>query len=426
MSRDRSKRAVKNDIAIRAAAAEMILKVGVDSLAFRDVAKAAKLTHGAIYARFEDVEELLVDLWSNSLAKRAISLFEVVSRAVARPTKNSVETVMDRVRRPLPEDIVMIKVLWTSRRHVIVHEEVESFIHDYLETGNPDMREPLRSRALCLFSFVMLALFASFQSRLEEHDLDNFENIIYEILASPPDEANTVAFDELIVRGVPLPTDDIKDKLTYHTYLAVGKSGYSRATISRISRRADCSPGAIYKIFPSKEELVIGSVNVNMTAPWIRIAALATILDPGKLAQILYSAASTENNVRKHFVLEVTMASAYNEKLRSAVSRRMSDIESVVPLIGELSDFEVAQLKSMIRFVTFTTMGVSYLSTVTKATDHVDFSQFAEPARESILKTLVPSWPAIRRQLENISCSVHEDAPALNEIATLHHETSTT
>ena len=426
MSRGRSTRAIKNDIAIRAAAAQMILTVGVDGLAFRDVAKAAKLTHGAIYARFEDVEELLVDLWSNSLAKRAISLFEVVSRAVARPTTESVEKVMDRVRHPLPEDIVMIKVLWTSRRHVIVHEEVESFIHDYLETGNPDMPEPLRSRTLCLFSFVMLALFASYQSRLEEQDLDNFEEMIYETVAFPADDAKTAVFIEPIVREITLSKGDFRSQLAYHTFLAVGKSGYSRATISRISRRADCSPGAIYKIFPSKEDLVIEAVNANMTAPWIRIATLATILDPGNLAQIFYSAASTENSACKHFVLEVTMASAYNDKLRTAVSRRMSDIESVAPLIGGLSDYEVAQLRSMIRFITFATVGVSYLSTVTKVTDHVDFNQFAEPARQSMLKTLVPSWPAIRRQLENISNSARDHSPSTNEVATLHREISTT
>jgi AcrR family transcriptional regulator len=405
MPRRRSNRALSNDAAIRAAAVDVILTVGVDGIAYRDVARAAKLTHGALYARFEDVEELLVDLWSALLLERAVSLFDVISRAVTAPSKESVAVVMDRLRHPIPEDIVMIKVLWTSRRHVILHEEVESFIHDYLETSAAEMSGALHSRALTLFSFTILTMISSYQGTLEKDDLDCFEATILESLQFPTGDVQSVVFKEPVVRELADPTDDLRDRLAYHTYLAVGTSGYSRATISRISRRADCSPGAIYKIYPTKEDLVIGSVRTNMTAPWIRIATLATILEPNNLAQFLFSAASSKNSVRKNFTLEVAMASAYNHKLRKAVGSQLRDIESVVPLIEGLSDDEVAHLKCTIRFILFSIMGVSYLSTLTKATDHIDFNQFAEPVRQSILNNLVPSWPSIKRQLENISSS---------------------
>ena len=88
MPRQRSARAANNDLAIRDAAVRLILRVGVDGLAIRDVAKEAKLTHGALYARFEDVEELLVDVWSATLLSRAISLYEAVSSPWRIPARS--------------------------------------------------------------------------------------------------------------------------------------------------------------------------------------------------------------------------------------------------------------------------------------------------------------------------------------------------
>ena len=130
MARRRSSRAISNDAAIRAAAIELVLQVGVDAISFRDVGRVAGLTHGALYARFEDVEELLVDLWNEVLCHRAIDLLEVVVRAVSDPNEATVRAVVDRLRDTPNADIAMVEVLLTSRRFEVLHEEVESFIHD--------------------------------------------------------------------------------------------------------------------------------------------------------------------------------------------------------------------------------------------------------------------------------------------------------
>lgn len=402
MPRRRSTRALTNDVAIRVATVDQILRVGVDGLAFRDVARAARLSHGALYARFEDVEELLIDLWSDSLVQRAVSLFESISLAVTSPSKKTVDAVMYRIRHATSEDTVMVKVLWTSRRYTILHEEVESFIHDYLETNRGEMSAALQSRTLVFFSFGLLALFASSQSALDRQDFECFSTTILEALSVPTEDVEPLELSEPIVRGLHYSPDDLQSRLMYHTFLAVGTSGYSRATISRISRRADCSPGAIYKLFPSKEDLVVGAVRTNMQAPWIRVANFATVLDPGNFAQILYSAASAQNSVRKDFALEVVMASAYNDQLRAVVQKILRDVESVIPMIEGLSHEEEVQFRCMIRIIVYAVMGVSYLSTVTKATDVLDFNQFAEPVRQAIVRTLVPSWATIRQQMENI------------------------
>ena len=78
VQRTRSARALANDLAIREAAIQSILKSGVDRLSLRDVGQQAGLTHGATYARYEDVDELLVDLWNSTLVHRAVAMYREI------------------------------------------------------------------------------------------------------------------------------------------------------------------------------------------------------------------------------------------------------------------------------------------------------------------------------------------------------------
>jgi AcrR family transcriptional regulator len=199
--------------------------------------------------------------------------------------------------------------------------------------------------------------------------------------------------------------------LAFHTFSAVGKSGYIRATISRISRRANCSPGSIYKIYPSKEDLVIAAIRAILQAQWIALSNFNDILEEGAIAQLLFSSASAQNDVRKSFTLEVAMASAYSEKIRTSVQGQLKALESLVPLISGLEDKERCQLAWMMRSLILLTLGVSFLSTVTKATEQIDFNQFAEPLRLAFINQAVPSWSIIQEQLGVLSAQARPTTP---------------
>ena len=166
MTRSRSSRALNNDAAIREAAIELILSTGIDAISFRDVGRKAGLTHGALYARFEDVEELLVDLWNEVLSKRAIAMFEVARNAASKPSDESVDSLLDFVRNAEPADVAAIQVLFLSRRFVVLFEEVETFVHDYLETRG-EYSSAVQSRALALFSLISAKIFSNSRVRAQ-------------------------------------------------------------------------------------------------------------------------------------------------------------------------------------------------------------------------------------------------------------------
>jgi AcrR family transcriptional regulator len=405
VSRRRSSRALTNDASIRDAAIKLILGTGIDAISFRDVGREAGLTHGALYARFEDVEELLVDLWTEVLSQRAIGIFEAARNAAVNPSDASVDALLDFVRNAEAADVAAVQVLFLSRRFVVLFEEVEVFIHDYLETRG-DLSSAIHSRALALFSLVSAKIFSNSEFGLNSDRIAFMAPVLVDALKVDPEDVLPVPLAEPDDRVIPMPTSDLRSQLAYYTFGAVGRSGYTRATISRISRRSNCSPGAIYKLYPSKEDLVIAATRSIMRAPWFTLASAAEILNEGMLAQLLYAGASEQNSVRKSFVLEMSMASAHNAKLRDAVGQQLQLIESVAPLLTDVSDEERLHFKYMLREAILLILGVSFMSTVTKAIGEMDFNQFAEPFRRSLIDCCFPSWPDISRQLKEMAATM--------------------
>jgi AcrR family transcriptional regulator len=399
--RTRSARAIANDTAIRDAAISEVLRVGVDHVSLRDVGHHAGLTHGATYARYEDVDELLVDLWNSVLARRATAIFDLSMTAAESPNAKSVGALFDFIRDTTPADVASVHLLLTSRRIPTLHEEVEPFIKTHFESdpGTGDQAKAIFSRGLTLFAMTMMQIFANSQFGWDRDYQAVLEKLLIETLEVDPADVQPVTLTEPDDRILVAPGDDLKAQLAFATFGVVGKSGYTRATISRIARRANCSPGAIYKLYPSKEDLVIAAFHDLMRARWMKFTNFVDILEEGSLTQLLYSSASGQNSVRQSFTLETALAAAHSDKLRDAVLGQIGELESVVPLLNNVSDEEKVRLRYMIRSIVFVTVGINFLSTVTNVTRNVDFNQFGEPFRRALLREGVPTWSEMCQQI---------------------------
>jgi AcrR family transcriptional regulator len=405
--RTRTARAIANDAAIRDSAISEILRVGVDRVSLRDVGKHAGLTHGATYARYEDVNELLVDLWESKLRLSAIAMFERSVEAVEAPNEKTVHALFDLIREARPEDVAMVQVLLISRRIPILYEEVEPFIKNYLE---PDEDLTLHSsaiftRALTLFSLAMVRVFTDSQFGADCAFHEALERVLVATLNIDP--AN-VALIEAYTRDeadVLAPDDDFQAQLAYSTYDAVGKSGYHGATISRIARRADCSPGAIYKSHSSKEDLVVAAFRDIVGSRWIHVSDFVDILEEGNMSKLLHYEASDHNALRRNFTLEAVLAAAHNEKLRDTVLGQLRELEALIPGLVVVDDTEKECLAHMVRSISSVAVGVSWLASITKTAESLDFNQFAEPFRLALLSDCVPTWDQISQQIRALAAN---------------------
>ena len=320
--RIRNARAAANDVAIAAAAVGEILRVGVDRVSLREVAQRAGLTHGATYARYEDVNELLIDLWNSKISTCAVELLELSSRAVEEPNENNIRAFMDRIAQPRPEDVVMVEMLLISRRMPIVYEEMEECVSGHLNldhglTGRAAANF-LRSRAL--FGVAMASLFETHYFDGDQSYLGVMEGALGSALKSAPTE---VISKEVLDREPLAPEgsdDNLRDRLVHATYAVIAKSGYHGATVSRVARRADCSPGAIYKLYRSKGELVLDALRAIFGSSTTSAARLGSLDAP-----TLPSDSPREEGHRALFALESTIAGAHHESLRAAVGKFLMD-----------------------------------------------------------------------------------------------------
>ncbi len=403
--RARSARALANDAAIRAAGVAEVLRVGVDHLSLRDVGHRAGLTHGATYARYEDVDELLVDLWNSTMLARAVALYDLCAALVRDPGPERAADLHRWMARAEPADVACFQVLFTARRLPTLHEEVEPFIDEYLigRWARPDLDPAVGLRVAVLFTLSLVLLAATHRFGAD----DAFETALYELLVAglsvPPTTVGPVPPLAPPAPFSPPPSDDLRTQLAVATFGVVGRSGYTRATISRIARRANCSPGAIYKLFASKEDLAIEAMRTVMRARLLAPGRRLDVAREGWLTEMLADAVAPSNHVRALFNLEMTIAGAHNERIRAAILDRLTELETVASILAGLADEERVVLRQRLRAGTFLVSAMGYLSTLGAAPSESELHAFAEPIRAALVAGHESAWRAFDEQIGELA-----------------------
>jgi AcrR family transcriptional regulator len=414
--RTRRASAVTNDNALRNAAVSEIQRVGIDQLSLRDISHAAGLTHGATYARFEDADEMLADLWNSVLRERLQDIFELSLSAVQDPTADSVGALFELLRGADARDLAAIELLLTSRRNPVLREECESFIQNYLELdqGTTGDSRAIFSRAVLLFGTMMARLHSDHHFGLDENYNNAFEKLIIESLSISPSEVDANDLPE------PEPTDfrsrinagdGLRADLAYATFRVVGRSGYVGATISRIARRANCSPASIYKSHDSKEALVVGTFVDILGAQRMKVADVAKVLDRDFLAIAMNADSYEHNHLRRNFVLELFLAAGHHDQIREAIQKQLMHLESSVPTALGMDDEEGDRLRYMLRTVITTLIGSSWVSALCATSADLDTVQFAEPLRRAMLLRWLPDWEVMSRDIRSAGAVYPREVP---------------
>ena len=87
--------AARNDDLLLDAALEILREKGPDRIAALDLARLAKLTTGAVYARYENNEEILVGLWQHRISGPMRTFFEAALPAISPgPGRDEAQAIM--------------------------------------------------------------------------------------------------------------------------------------------------------------------------------------------------------------------------------------------------------------------------------------------------------------------------------------------
>jgi AcrR family transcriptional regulator len=393
--RRRSAKALANDKVIRSSAVDEIVRVGVDRLSLRDVGHLAGLSQGAAYARYEDVDELLIDIWNTTLRERLVAMSQLSQSAAEQPSAHTVGELFEFLRRADHRDRAAIEVLLVSRRIPVLREETETFVRSHLEPfeGSPDTS----TRAVALFGFMMAQILSDAQFGVDAEYQSALEKLLIEALGATASDFSGDGRREHSLDPIPSNDEDcfsldqgLKSRLARATYDVVGKSGYLRATTSRISRRSNCSPGAIYKFHRSKEELAIGAFENLMMSRRMGTSEFARMLDEGYLTRMLNLEMSNESALRRNFTLEMALAAAHCDAMRSTVWSQLVDPDLQEPDPVETDESKDQRLRYANRTIATLIVAMSWLATISGATASLNMNSFAEPLRRGLVNQWFP------------------------------------
>lgn len=331
--RAKSKATQTNDAKILDAGVAEAHGVGIDRIALRSVVRRCNLTSGAIYGRYEDVDDFVASLWTERLAD---PVFEFMSGAMAAMLgvdgAPSIESIAHIVANPSKPLAVGLEALVVGRRNDVLGDEVVDEFSTWAEKwGLTTSVEPgQRALNVVAFSTVLGATLYGFaEPKLTDWSL--VLSIISQALRTAPTTNSPVqplVGDELPnVDVAPGTGEPLRDALISATANVIGRAGYERATVSRIGRRAKLTGGAVYTRYESKDLLIIDTLETLLSGAIVGTSELTEIgVKSGDLGdaigRIFRLGVTAERRAWRQFRLE-TYAAARTRKDPKAALRRI-------------------------------------------------------------------------------------------------------
>lgn len=236
-----------------ACAVDEINEVGPDRLGFTSIARRASLSTGALYARYENVDELFLEVWMTeglpALRQILTDIEESLSQESGVAARLRLSEQMSHSDREL---LVLVNLLVASRRSEAIFEEIAPSVAE--EIAKFSSRVP----AIDLYLGTLLGMAMGIAGTgLQGLDWQGPVAIVSSVTRKAvnpqdiPDDAAEVP--ETIF--IPDDAEEIDVRLFDAVAHVIARVGASQATVSRIARRAKVNPASIYMRYEDKDAL---------------------------------------------------------------------------------------------------------------------------------------------------------------------------
>ncbi|MFM7762688.1 MAG: TetR family transcriptional regulator [Acidimicrobiaceae bacterium] len=326
---------------------------GLDELSIGEVARLSGLTTGAIYGRYEDADEMAIELWQSVIrqpfkARLQRSVEFIVAGPHNLPSANRskivAEGALETVTKDFesPDEIAKLgaEFLVISRRNQTVGEVVIPEVTNWFsEFGLVNTNDPIVNAT------IVIGLSASIGTALRTFVLK--ANPSWMTIANALRDAATEATPVEIPIGSPPPNwvepeteNPVRSALIDAVAEVVAKTGFANATISRIVRRAGVTNGSLYNLYKDKEALTDDAMQIflnlssDVNRESNRQAATDLRLDRG-LNDSFVMGLLPNRRMWLDFRLECLIASRNHlptrRKFKQSLERSRDDLASTMP-----------------------------------------------------------------------------------------------
>lgn len=248
--------AARNDELLLDAGIELLREKGPDRLTALDLARRAGLTTGAVYARYENNEEILVGLWQRRLMEPLRQFFADSLRVLTgdESTEDSViRTLMDPGEPLLATVSLLIAAPRIPELSEVVIPDVQRILHDLGVTDDLEDLASMQSLMAVSAGLGCLYFAAADMFRFEEwpfiRSMVQFVTSRRSVDIASPVEP-TLPSNYVIDTG-----DDVRDALVNAAAVVIARSGIEKATTQRVARTANLPPSALFAEYQSRQTL---------------------------------------------------------------------------------------------------------------------------------------------------------------------------
>ena len=251
--------AARNDDLLLDAALELLREKGPDRISALDLARLANLTTGAVYARYENNEEILVGLWQHRISGPMRAFFDASLHAFQPgPDRHEAQTTIAKTisnpNGPLrPGIALMIASSRIPELHEIIIPEVQSWLRDF-EIAD-DRTDVASLQKLGIISFVLGCLHYAAADMFDFSDWEAIKPLAHYGLAHPSVEGAPEVVEHTIGPILVETDNPVRDSLINGAARVLARGGLERATTQRIARAAALSPSVLFAEYRTRQAL---------------------------------------------------------------------------------------------------------------------------------------------------------------------------
>ena len=382
-SASRSRGVAKNDARVLDAVVAVLDRHGVDGATARRVADEAGLSTGAVYGRFENTDEMLIEAW--------LQRFRHVVRAGLERSISMAEGSAEAERLEIPESYDPVAerlgayVIAMSPRNEVLAEvvlpEVDQWFHD-LGLGPQMAMHRRSSRAVAIAAYFGAMLTGGIDDALLPdwvHCLGWWESA----RKVSPHFADALPSNLLPIADH-VSNEDELDVLLSATADVVARAGVSGTTITRIARRAGLPRSALYSHFDSRDELVVAAAARSSWGRSFESRRALMELGPMGIARAAHHYLDPASRWVRRRRVEFFLAGISNRSLALGIMEREQSIVDAVLADEEMQSASAREsLRSLLAFIGILATGAFVLPETSRVFHGIDWRYGLAPMIEA-------------------------------------------
>ena len=312
-----------------------LLVTGADDFGFTAIARRAGLSTGALYARYENNDELLIDVWNSRAWPAFTSFMSDAFNATKSPADaEATVRVLDAMEKQDPDLVAAIALLVIARRNDTLKEVVFAPVQNFFTSALSTCPSAVHVAAYLVGEILVAKAFTRKTEGWREFTPEFFE-VCGNATAQPVPPQEVDSFPNTN----PADLDNFDIQLFDALSEVIARIGVERATVSRIARRANVNPATIYARYPSKLSMISRCVDHYLSAVVKGYFALdERVTSPESLIANMVHLFRARNSNKwetvRRFRLESVYAAWHNEELQRVYA----------DAYGRITDHDVQEL----------------------------------------------------------------------------------